>query len=411
MYISRIVRILRLFPRATLAGPLSRTVLAALLAGGTGCSARGIPATVQRADFIVTNADSSYWVTGGPQGIRVRGVPMLLARVDGRFREIYVADDDRSYFDAVLVGARLWSRDLVRGDSVELFADTLVPGYAKAYAAAHPDDTPLAADEDAADHPGTTVTADVEVLGVEGPYVSYEYRTDMEVSGGRTFTSRHTARRGVLDVRTGRAVTVAMLFGDATAGRIADDASAEWKNARDSLLALHDRRSRRAQRVVSEFDFDPTSFTLASRDGKPRVVYAVPGQATHGSLSALELAPRDVPVTAWWHALHDELPAGPDSLLTWKRGGLELRAALSDDGDAARLSIRDANRREWRVGTVGAPVWRVIWLDASVKPDDRKALKRAFNDASSYSGDSRIAALPREASARGAFVLATLPRP
>jgi hypothetical protein len=404
VYISRIVRILRLLPRVPLAGPVPRTPLAALLlAAAAACSGHGVPATVQHADFIVTNADSSYWVTGGPQGIRVRGVPILLARVDGRFREIYVADDDRSYFDAVLVGARLWSRDLVRGDSVELFADTLVPGYAKEYAAAHPDDKPLEKNDDAADHPGTTVTADVEVLGVHGPYVSYEYRTDMEVAGGRNFTSRHTARRGVLDVRTGRAATVEALFGHDAAGRIEADASAEWKRARDSLLTLHDRRSRRAQRVVSAFDFDPTSFTVESRDGKPRVVYAVPGQASRGSLSALELAPRDVPATGWWYALHDELPAGPDSLLSWKRGGLELRAALSDDGNVARLILRDSNRHEWRIGAVGAPVWHVIWLDASVKADDRKALKRAFNDASNYSGDGRIVMAPRDSGSRGAI--------
>ena len=89
---------------------------------------RRVPAAVQRADFIVTTGDSSYWVTSGPQGLRMRGVPMLLARVDGRFREIYVADDDRSYFDAVLVGrsasGRATSSAAIRS---ELFADTLVP--------------------------------------------------------------------------------------------------------------------------------------------------------------------------------------------------------------------------------------------------------------------------------------------
>lgn len=410
MYISRIVRILRLFARAPLVGPCPRTTLAALMVvAAAACSGHAVPATVQHADFIVTNADSSYWVTGGPQGIRVRGVPLLLARVDGRFREIYVADDDRSYFDAVLVGARLWSRDLVRGDSVELFADTLVPGYARAYAAAHPDEAPLAKDDDAADHPGTTVTADLEVLGVHGPYVSYEYRTDMEVSG-RNAASRHTARRGVLDIRTGHAVTVEALFGHDAAGRIEGDASAEWTRARDSLLTLHDRRSRRAQRVVSAFGFDPMSFTLEARDGKPRVVYAVPGEASRGSLSALELAPRDVPVTGWWYALRGELPAGADSLLSWKRGGLELRAALSDDGNVAHLIVRDSNHHEWRIGAVGAPVWRVIWLDASVKADDRKALKRAFNDASNYSGDTRIARAPRDTNPRGAFTLAAFRR-
>ncbi len=262
------------------------------------------------------------------------------------------------------------------------------------YAKAHPDESPLAKDDDAADHPRITVTADVDVLGVHGPYVSYEYRTDMDVTGERENADRHTARRGVLDLRTGKPVTVAALFGADAAARAEHDAGAEWKLARDSLLALHDRRSRRAQRVMSSFEFDATSFSITAREGRPRIVYAVPGVASRGSLSALELPPRDVPAATWWHALHDELPAGPDSLLSWKHGAVELRAALNADGDAARLVLRDVNRRDWSVGTVGAPVWRVLWLDAAVKPADRKALNKAFNDASMYSPDAHIAMAP-----------------
>jgi hypothetical protein len=389
-----------------------RAIVVAFLAAATAaCGGRRVPSAVQRADFIVTTGDSSYWVTGGPQGLHMRGVPMVLARVDGRFREIYVADDDRSYFDAVLVGAKLWSRDLVSGDSAELFADTLVPRFAASYAKEHPNDTPVTKDDEVADHPRITVTADVEVLGVHGPYVSYEYRTDMDVSGERVNADRHTARRGVLDLRTGKAVTVESLFGHDAAGRAQGDASSEWKLARDSLLALRDRRSRRAQRVVAAFDFDSNSFTIESREGRPCVIYAVPGEATRGSLSALALAPREVPAMAWWHSLRDELPSGPDSLLTWKHAGMEIRATLADDGDVARLVLRDANHRDWRIGTVGAPVWRVIWLDGSVKPDERKALKRAFNDASMYSEDSRIVMTPPRARERSAFLPASLVRP
>jgi hypothetical protein len=384
---------------------------AALLAAVavTACGAAK-PAGAPAADLIVATADSSYWVTSDVHGLRVRGVPMLLARIDGRFREIYVADDDRSYFDAVLVGQRLWSRDLVRGDSVELFADTLVPRFANAYAKSHPDDTPLSKDDETAAHPRITVTADLEVIGVHGPYVSYEYRTDMDVSGERTNTDRHTARRAVLDVRTGKDVTVAALFGGEAAGRVEREANAEWKVARDSLLALRDGRSRRAQRAVASFAFDPTSFTIESRGGEPRIVYAVPGEVARGSLNAVELEPRVVPATPWWNALRGELPAGPDSLLTWKHGGLELRARLADESDVADLTLRDSSRAVWQVATVTAPVWRVLWLDASVSADDRKALKRAFNDASRYSDDSRIAMAPRRTRSYSGFALASLRR-
>jgi hypothetical protein len=357
----------------------------------TACTVAAKPPAVPHADLIVTTADSSYWVTSVPQGLRVRGVPMLLARVDGRFREIYVADDDRSYYDAVLVGQRMWSRDLIRGDSIELFADTLVPRYALSYAKAHPDDAPLLKDEEAAEHPRTSVTADLEVLGVHGPYVSFEYRTDMDVTGERKNADRHTARRGVIDLRTGKSVSVATLFGREAADRVEGDASAEWRTARDSLLAMRDRHSRRAQRAIASFAFDPTSFTIESRDGEPRVAYAVPGEASRGSLTAIELEARVVPSMAWWKELRDELPVGPDSSLKWSREGMQLTAELSDESDVARLTLRDTKQRDWHVASIAGPVWRVHWLDSRVSAEDRKALKRAFNAASMYSDGAHIA--------------------
>ncbi len=339
---------------------------AAAVFSAASCGSAAKPSAVPRADLIVVTADSTYWITSAPQGLRIRGVPMLLARVDGRFREIYVSDDDRSFYNAVLVGQRLWSRDLIRGDSVELFADTLVPRYALAYAKAHPDEAPLLKDEETADRPRTSVTADLEVLGVHGPYISFEYRTDMDVTGERNNADRHTARRGVIDLRTGHAVTVATLFGREAAQRVEGDANIEWRTARDSLLALRDRRSRRAQRAIASFAFDPTSFTIQSRDGEPRVAYAVPGEVSRGSLTAIELEARAVPMTPWWNDIRGELPMGPDSLLKWRSDGMELSAELGEIGDIAVLTLRDASKRDWHIASVGAPVWRVHWLNSSV---------------------------------------------
>ena len=73
----------------------------------------------------------------------MRGAPLQLARVDGRLYELYVADDDRSYEDAILVGQRVYRRDLVTGDSVLVYQDTLVPHLARLYSRLHPDDRPL----------------------------------------------------------------------------------------------------------------------------------------------------------------------------------------------------------------------------------------------------------------------------
>jgi hypothetical protein len=380
---------------------------AAAVLSAASCGGAAKASAVPHADLIVTTADSSYWITSAPQGLRVRGVPMLLARVEGRFREIYVSDDDRSFYNAILVGQRLWSRDLIRGDSIELFADTLVPRYALSYAKAHPDEAPLLKDEETSDRPRTSVTADVEVLGVHGPYISFEYRTDMAVTGERKNADRHTARRGVIDLRTGKAMTVATLFGPEAAERVEGDANAEWRTARDSLLALRDRRSRRVQRAIASFAFDPTSFTIESRDGEPRVAYAVPGEVSRGSLTAIELEARAVPSMPWWNEIRAELPSGPDSLLKWTGNGQQLVAALATDtGDVAVLTLRDASKRDWPVASVAAPVWRVHWLSSGVSADDRTALKRAFNAASMYSDDSHIAMAPRRTKPHTGFVLA-----
>ena len=57
--------------------------------------------------------DSAYWVQNDGRGIKVRGSPLVLARVDGRFQELYVVDDDRSFENALFAakGARPPTRE------------------------------------------------------------------------------------------------------------------------------------------------------------------------------------------------------------------------------------------------------------------------------------------------------------
>jgi hypothetical protein len=80
------------------------------------------------------------------RAVRVRGAPLELARVDGRFYELYVVDDDRSYEEAVFVGQRIFRRDLITGDSLLVYEDTIVPRLAARYARLHPEDVRLAAE-------------------------------------------------------------------------------------------------------------------------------------------------------------------------------------------------------------------------------------------------------------------------
>lgn len=69
-----------------------------------------------KGEFLLAAGDSTYWVRNQGPGIKMRGSPLVLARLDGRFSELYVVDDDRSFEDALFVGQRLFQRDLITGD-------------------------------------------------------------------------------------------------------------------------------------------------------------------------------------------------------------------------------------------------------------------------------------------------------
>ena len=384
--------------------PARQIVRTALALGAGGLVALASACALPRAkapavDFLVTTADSAYWVTSDGQSLRMRGVPMVLARIDGRFKELYVADDDHSYRDAVFLGQRMYARDLVRGDSVQLFADTLVPRLAAAYAKAHPGERPLDPDEETNPHPPSSVTAEIEILDVHGPYISFEYRTDIDVNHGDRLIDAHRARRGVLDARTGTAVSLSLLFGSAAADSAVAEMRTQWTTTRDSLLGLPDERAARAQRALESFAFDPTSFTIVADARKPSVIFAVPGETRGGSGGALKLRARPIAAAPWWNAILEELPAGAESLLQWVHGSSTLFARPSEDGERSRLVVRDAMRRDWPVGIVTGAIQHVIWLDASVDADARKALRKAFNEASGYSEETRVAARNAERAA------------
>src|SRR4051812_13369803 len=71
------------------------------------------PLPPPNADFLLSAGDSTFWVTGRASGIRVRGAPLVVGHWDGRFFEVYVSDDDRSFQDALFIGQRVFRRDLV----------------------------------------------------------------------------------------------------------------------------------------------------------------------------------------------------------------------------------------------------------------------------------------------------------
>ena len=208
------------------------TVLLLVLTGA--CERVETPPPAPVAEFIVAAGDSAYWIRSDAEGIRVRGAPVALALVAGRFAELFVADHDQSFYDAVYVGQRLFKRDIISGDSMPIVSDTLMGLLARGYATANPDERPLAFDEEGSEAPRTIASAEILMLDVMGPWVSYEYRTDVDIVGG---TSSHGLRRGVVDLRTGVATTLDALFGRHQARAVASEGQRQWRELRDSSLA------------------------------------------------------------------------------------------------------------------------------------------------------------------------------
>lgn len=364
-------------------------VAAAGLASLGACERVEVHSPAPRAEFIVAAADSSFWVRSDDDGIRVRGAPLTLAVVEGHLVELYLTDVDHSFYDAVYVGQRLIRRDLVSGDSMVLFADTLVPVLARAYAAANPDERPLAEDEEGSASPRTIATAEIIVLGVHGPYLSFEYRTDIDVIGG---SSAHGARRGVVDLRTGEAATVEALFGAAEGRRVVALGRARWRAVRDSLGAGVDGRSNELRDELDRLGFDPRSFAIAVEDREPAVRFSITQSAARNTGRSFQLEAIDVEEPAWWRLVRqgfavEELPGER----TWPRGPFSV-VARDTSATAARvaLALRDRFGTEWRLGSVPSPVLRVLWVDDSLPDGTRAALAQAFDAAAFLGPDVRI---------------------
>jgi len=355
---------------------------------GLACDRAEPPA---QAELLVVTADSTYWVTASRGAVRARGVPMLVARVDGRFTELYVADDDRSYYDAVFVGHRLFARDLVRGDSVELHRDTLVLRLADEYSRAHPEEVPLAPDEPENDNAGIRATSDLEILTVTGPYVSYEHHTDVDSRDDLAVRHEHQYRRGVLDARTGTPQSLASLFGRSVADSAIAAGRREWRATRDTILAVAGAQGGRTGAALSAFDFDPYSFTLGAVGQTPTIRFAIPASGTNPDIEPVVLRPRSVAAPAWWAGAASEfqMEAGADGRWVYRDDTLSSHAepgvpgwtvTLAVGGGPAQMALRASSAIE-----------RVMWLDSTVNVDDRAALQRAFAEAGDYDGGRQVA--------------------
>ena len=336
------------------------------------------------ADFVLSAGDSSYWVTSVDGTVHVRGAPLELARVDGRFYELYVADDDRSYEDAVLIGQRIYRRDLVTGDSLLVYEDTIVPRLAAQYARLHPDDVRLQPTDEANDDPLWRATTTIDLVDLYGPFVSYTLHADVERDDADAW---HTSRRGVIDLSTGRPATLARVAGgDAT--HILKRRTLAVAAVVDSVRVGGDRIDRaRTASLLRAYYLDPGGFVLTTVDGGPAVAYALSGRGAGDEGHLLELPPIPIGEPAWWNQAVVSLPvpSADGSRQVWRHGRYEVVARQDSSASVARLLLRDSTSREWPVGVVPVPVLRIYWLDQPpVDSVARRALSRAFDESALY---------------------------
>ncbi len=341
------------------------------------------------AEFLVATQDSTFWISTAGAKVRARGAPLTLARYDGRFYEIFIADDDRSYTDALLVGLRLYRRDLERGDSAVVFEDSIVPRVAREYSRAHPRAHPLAPDEDGDEDPPTQALADLQVVDVHGPYLSFEYHVDVTMAGTQPW---HATRRGVIDLRSGKPARVADLFPSTVASALIDSGQRELSSAIDSVRGDSRESAQRAVAALSRARFDASSFVLTVPDSELAVEFDVPQRGSDVPDEVLPLNDLRPSSPEWWAEIAHDFPHAEDELDRWRRpspAGYDLLARYDSAAETARL-VLVAGAGEWPLRVVAAPVLHTFWLDRpALDSAQRRALTRAFNEASLYDESTR----------------------
>jgi hypothetical protein len=372
-------------------------LLAATLATAPGCRQRGEPSP--RTDFLLSAGDSTFWVQSHRSGYRMRASPILLASFDGRFHEIYVTDEDRSYSSAIFVGQRVWRRDILSGDSVLVFEDSLVVGHAARFEAANPGAIRLGPDEEIVEDPERSVTTEVSVLDVHGPYLSFEHHADYEDRGVPAW---HATRRGVIDLRSGREVTIADVAGREAGRQLLHAGRRSYLEAIDSAGRSTTAAGRRVAASLPDYSFEDRSFTITHVGGEFAVAFAAPGRGEGPSGAVVMLLDPVVgPPPEWWGEVRKSLPDGSDTAADrWRRPGYQLMARY--DTGFADLVVADARGRDWTVGRVPTPVGSVHWLDEPrVEPAMRAAIARAFDEAAYYDETVRTASLRRNPDENG----------
>ena len=290
----------------------------------------------------------------------------------------------------MIVGQRVYRRDIVTGDSVAVYEDPEVALLARQYASKHPGEHPLAPDEDEADHPSLVATTETDVIDVLGPFATIERSVDRDFPVG---SALHEIHRRVIDLRSARRASLGDLVEDSVRTRLLRDARAAVAVVFDSVRHSRDERAVLAADMLGHFSLDTASFSLVESDGKPAVAFLVPGQGKDAGGYTLPLPALPIPPGDWWI---DVQPTVPDSALAnadlWRNQSYDVIARYDAIADDVLLVVRSRDGKEWPVTRIPAIVQRIHWLDGAASDTTvAHALSRAFDAAALYSGESRIA--------------------
>ena len=134
-----------------------------------------------------------------------------------------------------------------------------------------------------------------------------------------------------------------------------DGAERSYQTVRDSIVRTRASMrpdERRAADALEQRQFDERGFTLSDDGRVPTITFSVPGRGAGAVGNAVELEPIDGDSTGWWRSLATTLPttddAGNDR---WTGTGYRVLARYDTSGDVAHVSIADSASREWPVAT------------------------------------------------------------
>ena len=326
---------------------------------------------------------------------------MRLARLDGQFYELYVADDDHSYTDAAISGQTLYRRDLRDGDSTAVFDDTTMTGIAGWYARQNPADRPLGRRRGPPRGP-----ARQRQLGARPPRPVRPLPLGAVHRRPRGRRRRRLAPRPPLGDRPPRRPP-----GHRRRHHRRQERRLRAPPRRQALqpgarlgarLARRPRPRRRERHRRLQVRRDELRTHGSGR--RPRHPLRRPRHrpARRGTHPPAAADPRRRPHLV--ARLARRIPARRRPTRTSRAGGtapIEVRVAYSADGESGSATLLDSARRSWPIAHLPAPARRIFWLDGgAVDSVTRAALTRAFDEAALYSEDTRTAMTPPPKNAR-----------